>query len=215
VNPLSSSLDSEALILEMAPGRRERCRDDVLFDRFLPANYRDSFRHFWTPLGVAARVARWLDELAIARVVDVGSGVGKFCIAGALASRSSFVGIEQRSELVGVSRGISERLGLERRVSFIDGAFGEVTLPTADCYYFFNPFAEAMLPARDRLHDGTHVGMARSLRDVSLAEGLLQSLSSGTYVVTYNGFGGKLPDDYRIVRSSVDYQCALYLARKR
>jgi len=205
----------EALVLEMAPGRRSGRRDDVLFDRFLPFDYRFVSRTFWSPLDAVARAARWLDELDIDTVVDIGSGVGKFCIGAALASRSSFIGIEQRRPLVGISRGIARIFDLGPRVRFIEGVFGEVTVPAAACYYFFNPFGESLFMPEERLDEEAEVSQARSLRDVYLAEQLLAAAPVGTYVMTYNGFGGALSDDFDIVRSDKDLPCALRLSRKR
>lgn len=199
----------------MAPGRGERHRDDGTFDRLLPFDYRFVSRTFWSPLGVVARAARWLDELGIETVVDIGSGVGKFCIGGALASRSSFIGIEQRRPLVNVARNIARGLELGDRVRFIEGVFGEITVPAASCYYFFNPFGESLFRLEERLDQETEVSQARSMRDVHLAEVLVTAAPIGTYVMTYNGFGGTLPEGYDLVRSDTDFPCALRLVRKR
>jgi len=127
----------EALVFEMAPGRLTRARDDALFDRLLPHRYGRRSSNFWTPLAVAARIATWLDHLGIELVVDIGAGVGKFCVGAALASRSAFIGIEQRPDLVGIARDVARSFVLERRIKFLHGAFGEVTIPDAPCYYFF------------------------------------------------------------------------------
>jgi hypothetical protein len=199
----------------MAPHNREPRREDVVFDRFLPFDYRFVSRSFWTPLSVVARAARWLDELRIASVVDIGSGVGKFCIGGALASRSTFIGIEQRRPLVNIARSIARIVELGPRVRFINGVFGEVTVPVASCYYFFNPFGESLFRPEDRLDEETEVSQARTLRDVHLAEQLITAAPVGTYVMTYNGFGGTLPDGYDLLRSDTEFPCALRLARKR
>jgi predicted RNA methylase len=203
----------EALVLEMAQGRRER-RDDVTFDRFLPFKYRVPSRYYWSPLQAIACAASWLDELRIETVVDIGSGVGKFCVAAALASRSSFIGIEQRRELVKVARGVARIFELGPRARFIEGTFGEVTVPAASCYYFFNPFGESLFRPEDRLDDNVEVSQARALRDIHLAERMLAAAPLGTFVMTYNGFGGTLPDGYEQLRADFDLPCALRLARK-
>ncbi|HXK16204.1 MAG TPA: methyltransferase domain-containing protein [Polyangiaceae bacterium] len=199
----------------MAPRRRDGRRDDVCFDRFLPRDYRLVSRQYWSPLQVAACAAHWLDELRIETVVDVGSGVGKFCTAAALASRSSFIGIEQRAELVKVARGIARIFELGARVRFIEGVFGEITVPAAHCYYFFNPFGESLFEREDRLDEQAEVSQARSLHDIQLAEQLLAAAPLGTYLMTYNGFGGLVPEAYEVVRSNSSLPCALRLAQKR
>jgi SAM-dependent methyltransferase len=201
-----------ALVLEMATWRNGHRRDESLFDRFLPARYRLRFAHFWTPLCVAARVAEWLDELELDSVVDVGSGVGKFCIAAALASRSSFVGLEQRPELLRIAGGIAEALNLESRVTFSLGVLGETPVPSASCYYFFNPFGESLLEYP--LDHNVEVSASRTLSDIFAAEQLLREAPGGTHVVTYNGFGGTLPNGYEVLRRASEFRCPLLLARK-
>lgn len=196
--------------------KRKQCdHADVVFDRFLPFEYRLASRHYWSPLRVVARAAQWLEELNIASVIDIGSGVGKFCIAAALATRARFVGIEHRAELIAVARGLASMLELETRVRFVLGAFDEVTIPAAECYYFFNPFGESLFRPEDQLDDEVEVSQARSLRDVEIAERLLRAAPLGTFVITYNGFGGTLPQDYQLVYSDTDFPCALRLAQKR
>lgn len=198
----------------MAPERPER-RDDFVFDRLLPTAYRRCSRRFWTPLEAVARAASWLEEHRIETVVDIGSGVGKFCIGAALASRGTFIGIEQRPELVRVARGVAGMLNVGTRARFIHGVFGEVTVPAAHCYYFFNPFGELLVDREEGLGGEVDISQARSLRDAHLAEQLLLAAPIGTYAMTYNGFGGRLPDGYEIVRSDVSLPCALHLAHKR
>lgn len=212
--PLLPADSREALVFEMAK-RGQRERDDVVFDRFLPFEYRLASRHYWSPLRVVARAAQWLDDLDIRSVVDIGSGVGKFCIAAALATRAGFVGIEHRAELIGVARGVVRMLELEPRVRFVLGAFDEVTVPAAQCYYFFNPFGESLFRREDQLDDEVEVSQARSLRDIEMAERLLRAAPVDTYVITYNGFGGPLPEDYELLQSDADFPCVLRLAQKR
>lgn len=207
--------DSHAVAHGIAIALQARQRvPDASFDRFLPPDLLSVSGRYWTPLRAIARVTQWLSELRVSSVVDIGSGVGKFCIAGALGSQCTFTGIEHRPRLISVARSIAGLFNLEGRVSFIAGAFGDVEIPAADCYYLFNPFGENLFPPGERLHETADLSHTRYLDDISRAERLLSSVPFGTYVITYNGFGGTLPDDFEEVRIDVELPCVLRMARR-
>jgi SAM-dependent methyltransferase len=194
--------------------RAERRVSDATFDRLLPPAFRIVSGCFWTPLEVAARAARWLTELRVGSVVDIGSGVGKFCIAAALGSQCSFTGIEQRPRLVNAARALARLFGIEERVEFVTGVLGGIATPPADCYYLFNPFGENLFDPDERLSDDADLSETRYLDDIGLVERLLASAPVGTYVMTYNGFGGIIPDDYDEVRLDLELPCVLRMARR-
>src|SRR5205814_1291422 len=71
------------------------CPPDCAFDMFLPEDLGNLSADQWTPLEVALSAASWLKEFGVRRVVDIGSGPGKFCVAAALAGITELVGLEQ------------------------------------------------------------------------------------------------------------------------
>lgn len=193
--------------------RDGRCPSDAAFDRFLPVPLRDLSPQHWTPLRVVKQAAEWLDSLGVSRVVDIGAGAGKFCVAGALFSRCSFIGLEQHPSRVASARTLARLFGVDDRVRFVCGALGQVPTPVADAYYFFNPFdyvpsdlddGEKDVPLRIDLHEPP----------VNLAEALLRRAPSGTCVLTYNGFGGRVPKSYRLVCIDLAFAGGLRLWRK-
>ncbi|HTJ81023.1 MAG TPA: class I SAM-dependent methyltransferase [Polyangiaceae bacterium] len=176
------------------------CPTDESFDAFLPSDLREVSSQFWTPLVVAMRVARWLDGLGVRSVVDIGSGPGKLCVAGALAGNATFTGLEHRARFVTAARSLAATFDIEERVSFVQGALGETELPRADAYYLYNPFGENLFGTEDHLDADVELGHDRYERDVAAAESLFDSAPEGTIVVTYNGFGGRIPAEYGEIR---------------
>lgn len=187
---------------------------DRRFDRLLPASLRAASNQFWTPLEVVAQAGAWFDELGVRSVVDIGSGVGKFCLAGAFTCSCSFVGIEQRAQLVAVARNLSRCFGLEERVAFIEGRFGEVATPPADCYYLYNPFEENLLPVDEALDGDVELSAERFRRDLRCYRALVDSLPIGAYVLTYNGVGGRVPASLAEVRVQRELPAVLRLLQK-
>ena len=177
-----------------------RCPGDRAFDRFLPHNLRLASGQHWTPLEVALRIAEWLDGLAVKTVVDIGSGAGKFCVAAALASHCDFTGIEQRPHLVAAARGLAQIFDVEDRVRFVHGALGQCQLPEADAYYLYNPFGENLFGPDEHLGDDVELSDERYARDVRFMETFFERARIGTYIIKYNGFGGRMPPGYDPIR---------------
>lgn len=175
--------------------------DDELFDRFLPPRLRVASGVFWTPLAVAARAAAWFAELGVASVADIGSGAGKFCVAAALGGACRFVGLEQRPRLVAAAGRLARLFRVDDRVRFVAGVLDPRTAPAAEAYYLYNPFAENRFGPEAHLDDDVELGEDRYQRDLAAAEELLRRARPGTYVVTYNGFGGEPPGGYEPIRA--------------
>jgi predicted RNA methylase len=170
------------------------------FDQFLPPDLRLASPTYWSRLAIARRASEWIDELGIQSVVDVGSGAGKFCVAAALAGDATYVGVEQRSRLVHAARRLADVFGVANRAAFIHGTFGRTPLPTAEAYYLFNPFGENVFGPEEHLDSDVELSEARYLRDITAAEEFLGGVSRGTYLLTYNGFGGQVPPTFREIR---------------
>jgi hypothetical protein len=66
------------------------------FDSLFPDMYQEISDTHWTPVEIARRAAQLLVADSSTRVLDVGSGIGKFCLIGALTTSAHFVGVEQR-----------------------------------------------------------------------------------------------------------------------
>lgn len=187
---------------------------DRFFDRFLPEDLKALSSDQWTPLEVVSSVMTWLQELGVQRVVDIGSGPGKFCVAAALISGCELVGLEQSPRFVAVARHLAELFGVQHRASFVHGALGDGELPSADAYYLYNPFAQHLFAPADDFCRGATPNYERYRRDVALAQDTFRRAPPGTIVLTYNGFGGLMPGSYELCRVSRELPCVLRMWRK-
>lgn len=179
---------------------------DRLFDALYPTPIRMRSAQFWTPVDVALRAAGLLAPTPETRVLDVGSGVGKLCVCGALATRATFVGVEQRPHLVDIATRHADRLGASAR--FTAARLDEVAWDEFDAFYLFNPFAENTFPSVECLDGTVELSLERRKRDVHAVERRLAELRPGVHVVTYHGFGGSFPKSYRrelVERARGDY----------
>ncbi|RYF79736.1 MAG: class I SAM-dependent methyltransferase, partial [Chitinophagaceae bacterium] len=115
---------------------------DRAFDEVYPAAIRAlAYRH-WTPLDVAKKAADFLITANDTRVLDIGSGVGKFCLAAAHYKPSaSFVGIEQRPVLVQHASAAKKILSIPN-AEFLTGNFTGIDFSRYNHFYLYNPFYE-------------------------------------------------------------------------
>jgi predicted RNA methylase len=171
---------------------------DMHFDRVYPKDVQAVSARYWTPVSVALTGADWLRTANCQSLLDVGSGPGKFCIIARLAAGCAVSGIEQRLGLVHTARAAA--LSYEAEVHFEQGTIEQVDPGRADAFYFFNPFGENHYASGDRFDEEVELSNERYVRDLAIAEGWLDRASRGTCVLTYHGFGGRIPDTYSLVR---------------
>lgn len=200
---------------EIAAAFRRGEFNDRAFDRYLPEPMSAVSSHWWTPLAIAHQIGSWLDEHGIRSILDIGAGVGKFCVATALAGRVTCIGLEHRARFVGAARDLARIFEVGNRVRFIHGALGERPLPTVDAFYLYNPFGENLFGDTLRLDRDVELNLDRFLRDVAAIEALLRQAPAGFHVVTFNGFGGRIPAGYEQLHFERRRTIALGLWRKR
>jgi SAM-dependent methyltransferase len=194
--------------------RMGQCPPDRAFDSLLPEDLKSASSDYWTPLAVALKAARWLDELEVQRVLDIGAGPGKFCVAVALASRCELVGLEHRPRLVGVARALAHQFGVKDRARFLLGSLQAGPLPAAGAYYLYNPFGENLFGPGGFLAHDVELSCDRYALDIGRVQQAFRQAPEGTVVITYNGFGGSMPASYEPLRVDRELPCVLRLWRK-
>lgn len=172
---------------------------DKTFDGVYPKSLQAISTVHFSPVAVAVRAAQLFEEAAVQKVLDVGSGVGKFCVIGSLCTKTvHFTGVEQRSTLVQVARDSATRMGANR-TEFVEGNAMDMRLADFDGIYMFNPFFEQI--SRSRVQVDTTLPRSR-FRFRSYSFNLFRKLSqarTGLKIVTYHGCGFRLPEAFRLI----------------
>lgn len=114
---------------------------DEDFNSIYPEKIRILSRKHWTPVSIAKLTSEFLAERPGTKVLDIGSGAGKFCMIGAVNTKGHFTGIEQRPELVELSNRLSAAYYI-RNVNFIHANITSIIFCEYDAFYFYNPFYE-------------------------------------------------------------------------
>ena len=165
------------------------------FHLLYPAALHSLARNHWTPLIVAQKAADFLAVENGARILDIGSGIGKFCLAAAYYKPNAvFYGIEQREDLVKYAEAALRVVGL-RNVSFIHGNITEIDFENYDHFYFYNSFYENLATA-EKIDDHITYSIELYNQYNRFFYKQLEKKPSGTRVATYHGMDDILPPDY-------------------
>lgn len=197
-----------ASLFNKSPLPRTLCLNgtDREFDSIYPRNIRKLAEKHFTSLSVARRAAAFLapeptaDIQTSKRILDIGSGAGKFCLIGAATTMGHFTGIEQREELVALSTQLATEYRL-KNASFVQGNVMAIDFHAFDAFYLFNPFYEN-LRTDSRIDDS--ILLSPSLYDSysSYTRTKLEALPSGTRLATYFTATSIIPESYEKLESS-------------
>jgi SAM-dependent methyltransferase len=177
--------------------------DDETFDKLYPRRIQAKANRHWTPLEIARCAAEFLVQSDNTHVLDIGSGVGKFCLAAAQHRPNGlFYGVEQRKDLVDYANNCGSKLNLHN-VSFIHGNFTQLDFRQFDHFYFFNSFYEN-LKGTEKIDYSIEHSLALFNYYNRFLYKQLEEKSNGTRIVTYHSLEDEIPPCYYVVKSKFD-----------
>lgn len=176
---------------------------DREFNSLYPLSIQALARQHWTPLNIAIKAAHFLAVDDHVRILDIGSGVGKFCLTAAYHTPNAlYYGVEQRKTLIKYAEVAKSTLHLEN-VSFIHGNFTQLDLTRFDHFYFYNAFYEN-LDGTDKIDESIeYSGELYNYYNRYLFK-QLQQKPKGTRLCTLCSLEGEVPPDFRIVHSEIE-----------
>ncbi|HTI58930.1 hypothetical protein [Mucilaginibacter sp.] len=170
--------------------------NDAAFDWMYPEHFQLLSLKHWTPLAVARKAAAFLAEPG-ARVLDIGSGIGKFCLAaGYEFPETYFYGVEQRHELVYHAEDAKGYTGLPN-VNFIYANITQVNFKQFDHFYLYNSFYENIDP-ENQIDDTIEISESLYNYYTQYLFKALEEKPSGTRLVTFHVSGEEVPPDYKL-----------------
>jgi len=176
---------------------------DQAFNQVYPSHIRTLDTRHWTPLKIARKAAGFLSTGYNARILDVGSGVGKFCLsAGFFYPQSIYYGIEQRRSLIQVAETAKETLR-SGNVTFIHGNFTQLDFRNFDHFYFYNSFYEN-LAGTDKIDESIEYSAELYHYYSRYLFKQLERMPAGTRLVTYHSLEEEIPADYLVAHSEFD-----------
>lgn len=176
---------------------------DTVFDALYPINIQTLAKKHWTPIDVAKTAAEFLAIEPNSKILDIGSGVGKFCLTAAFFHPNNlFFGIEQRENLVEIANQTQLKLGL-KNVLFIDGNVMEMNFNEYHHFYFYNAFFENIAGTEKIDEDISYSLQKYNSYNIFLYK-QLQSKPAGTRLVTFHSLENEVPTNFMLVDAKMD-----------
>jgi hypothetical protein len=176
---------------------------DAQLHQLYPEPVRSLARMHWTPLYIVQKVVPYLASNNKVKILDIGSGAGKFCLAGAFYKPSvSFFGVEQRKNLVSLAESVQKKLAF-RNVHFIHRNFTQIDLCEYDHFYFYNAFFENLDGTEKIDNEIDYSNELYNYYSIYLYN-QLDKMPIGTRVATYCSWGDEIPPCYQVAETHFD-----------
>lgn len=173
---------------------------DLIFNSLYPNPIQEVAEKHWTPINVAKKAAAFLAISPDVKVLDIGSGSGKFCLVAAHEHPlTTFYGVEQRQNLVDLSTELAKELQLENAFFSCDNICN-IDFEKYDHFYFYNSFYEnvqgtqkidSTIKYSEELYNYYNRYLYKQLK----------KKPEGTRLVTYHSFGIEIPAGYEVVNT--------------
>lgn len=181
---------------------------DDEFDDIYPTDIRPLSKRHFSPVAVAKMAAKYLAETPNTKVLDIGSGVGKFCMIGAACTEGVFTGVEQRENLYDLAVSLAQQHDLPN-AHFIHGNILSINFKDYDAFYFFNAFFENIL-VDDSIDDKVELDKDLFFLYSLYLKRQLSKLPIGTKLATYFACSEEIPPCYKVVLTQLEGRFKLW-----
>ena len=186
--------------ISSAPNTRQADKwfdSDLAFHRLYPVDIQMLARRHWTPLHIARLASQFLAQHSRARILDIGSGAGKFCLASAYYKpQAQFTGVEQRIHLVDIAESAKGILDLNN-LEFVHANFTQIDFRSFNAFYFYNSFYENLI-TEDRIDESIDYSSELYHYYCRFLFQKLEEMQPGTRLVTYHSLEDEIPPSYEL-----------------
>ncbi len=167
---------------------------DEEFNSIYPDDIKLLSGKHWTPIAVAKTAAEFLADKPGKKVLDIGSGVGKFCMIGAALTQGKFTGVEYRENLYQLSVNLEKKYRLSN-LEFIHDNITNINFKDFDSFYFFNAFIENMSES-EVMDDAVEVSAQLYGKYTQYLRLQFAAMPLGTRIATYWSNTEEIPRGY-------------------
>lgn len=181
---------------------------DTDFDTIYSDEIRAVSEIHFTPVEVAKIAADYLVDKPGTKVLDIGSGAGKFCMIGAACTDGFFTGVERRKNLFQLSEILSKSHSLSN-TDFIHADIMEIEFPAFNAIYFFNSFYENLFQ-KEPIDDSVKLDKRSYAIYSQFVREQLCKMPVGTRLATYFSYLNEVPLSYKVQAIHFDDKLKLW-----
>lgn len=180
------------------------------FEKHLPIHYKELSDRHWSSESAIIAANEFLCHKKNTRILDIGSGVGKFCILGALKyPHSTFIGVEKRNKLVEVSNQQKIRFNVSN-CQFTNADIRTIDFSDYSGFYFFNSFLE-YIDSSAKIDSDSYLSREEYIELNSYLFSELSKTKPGTRIVTFHCTNPIIPESFRLVATRQSRLMKFYL----
>lgn len=169
---------------------------DSEFDMIYPSELRlISDKHF-TEVEVAIKAAELLVTKSGQKILDIGSGVGKFCFVAGAYAEAKFTGVDYRKNFVDLCNDLIDKYEF-KNVNFIHSDIINIDFKEYNHFYFFNSFEEHA-NVSSRIDDTKETSTKQFLMYSHFLRDQFDRMPFGTRIVTYYAYSNQIPNSYQL-----------------
>lgn len=170
---------------------------DEEFDMIYSSDLRKISQKHFTEVDVAIKAAKFLVTKPGQKVLDIGSGVGKFCFVASCYSDAIFTGVDYREHYIKLCEKLADKYNFEN-VNFIHDDVVNIDFTKYDSFYFFNSFEEHA-DINAQMDDIIVTNREKFIHYTDFLKIQLDKLPGGTNLVTYFAYPNQIPNSYKLV----------------
>jgi len=182
--------------------------DEDFDDHFSALSTTHSAQHF-SSFYACKKAIEFLCFEEDAKVLDIGSGIGKLCFLGELTTNCEFTGVELRASFHNWAEQVRSFAKLNR-IHFILRDFREIDFHSFNRFYLFNPMMEYKNTA-GKIDDTISTGEKEYTDLIDSLLMKLCSLPSGIKLATYHVAANILPSQFIKVGSELGNTMHFYI----
>jgi 16S rRNA A1518/A1519 N6-dimethyltransferase RsmA/KsgA/DIM1 with predicted DNA glycosylase/AP lyase activity len=184
---------------------------DKEFDLLLPESIRKQAEIHWTPFEIIQKCADFITQENCKNILDIGSGVGKFCMITSALTGAKITGVEIRKNLHLYAQSIAQSYLLSQ-VSFINQNITETDFSPYDCFYYYNPFFENIV-LENTIDSAIPLKTQAFNAYTQFVKNELEKKEKGTCLMSYFTSHEHIPNAYQLIEH--DENLSLSFWKKR
>jgi len=171
--------------------------DDQFFDSLTNKKFSDYSAIHWSKSSTIKSAVDFFIQNNVQNVLDIGSGIGKFCILGAQFSNIHFTGIEIRKDLHEEAQRIKQKLNIPN-LNFIHADIKEINFSDYDAFYYYNPFCEH-IAISEQIDQEIIFSEEKYYEYEDFVVQEMEKLKEGTIIILHHAKTFMLSKNYRLI----------------
>ncbi len=171
--------------------------DDRYFNALTSVEFINHDKIHWSNFSVIEESISFLKKNNVKTILDIGSGIGKFCILGTMLSNIQFSGVEIRKNLHDEAQRIKQQNNLSG-IHFINDDIKNIDFSPFDAFYYYNPFCEH-IATKDIIDNQIDLTEEKYYQYENFILQEMEKMIVGTIVILHNAKAFILSKNYRLI----------------